>query len=112
MKGPCLEIIGGSDLFLASLPQVILTHASFLLKLTALLASTRTVLDKQNITTKMKGKLQGQQEMHCRPSTADNKLTNLALSFSLVSNLQANNSQLEIIQLFVHANMFFILDGF
>lgn len=47
-----------------------------------------------------------------RPSTAENNPTNLALSFSLVSSLQANNSQPEFIQLFVHANVFFILDGF
>lgn len=112
MKGPCLEITGGSDLFLAALPHVILTQARFLLKLTEQLTYIRTVLDKQNTTAKMMGKLQGQPEMLGRPSTAENNLTNLGLSFSLVSSLQANNSQPGIIQLFIHANMFFILDGF
>jgi len=70
------------------------------------------ILDKQNIMAKVMAKLQGQQEMPGRPSTAENNPTNLALCFALVSSLEANNSQPEIIQLFVHASMFFIMDGF
>lgn len=50
MKGPCLEISGGSGLFLAALPQAILIHSRFASKWIDLLAWTG--LDKKNDNSK------------------------------------------------------------